>query len=177
MSVAYSFLDTQCSFVGVGGAINLSNGGIAEEGITITPTGDIDTMTIGADGTPMHSLSADKSGTVTVRLLKTSPINSKLSAMYALQTADSSKHGQNTITLATTYTQDSITCSSVAFKIAPDLTWAKEGGTVEWVFNAGVIDRTLGNGGAFGAAGNLLGGVLNDINQVANIAGTIGAIF
>ncbi len=37
--------------------------------------GPKNTMTIGADGEVMHSLHADKSGTVTVNLLKTSPTN------------------------------------------------------------------------------------------------------
>jgi hypothetical protein len=37
------------------------------------------TMTVGADGEVMHSLHAGKSGTITVTLLKTSPVNKKLS--------------------------------------------------------------------------------------------------
>ncbi len=141
----YSFLDTSAAIVGPGGAINLGQGAAtSEEGITIEPSGDIDTMTIGADGTPMHSLHADKSGSIIVRLLKTSPTNQKLSLMYALQTASASTHGQNTITLANSNTQDVITCQQVAFKKAPSLTYAKEGGMNEWAFSAGIIDRTLG---------------------------------
>lgn len=145
MSATYSFLDTNCAIVGPGGAINLGSGaGNAEEGITIEANEDINTLTIGADGTPMHSLSANKSGVVTVRLLKTSPVNKKLAALYALQTASASLHGQNTITLATTYTQDVITCRSVAFKKATGLTYAKDAGMNEWAFDAGIIDRALG---------------------------------
>ena len=141
----YSFLDVKAALVGPGGALNLGQGAAnAEEGITIEPTEDVDTMTVGADGTPMHSLHADKSGTVTVRLLKTSPVNQKLSQMYAFQTASSSNHGQNTISLSNSHSQDFITCQQVAFKRAPNLTYAKEGGMNEWVFNAGIIDRTLG---------------------------------
>ncbi len=34
-------------------------------------------MTVGADGEVMHSLHAGKSGTITVTLLKTSPVNKK----------------------------------------------------------------------------------------------------
>lgn len=141
----YSFLDVVASLVGPGGAVNLGQGAAAsEEGITVAANDDIDTMNIGADGTPMHNLHANKSGTITVRLLKTSPVNQKLSAMYALQTSNSSSHGQNTVAIANTQTQDSITCQQVAFKKAPDIGYAKEGGTVEWVFNAGIIDRSLG---------------------------------
>jgi hypothetical protein len=54
----------------------------AEEGITVTMTEAKNTMTIGADGEVMHSLHAGKSGTITVTLLKTSPVNKKLSLMY-----------------------------------------------------------------------------------------------
>jgi hypothetical protein len=142
----YSFLDVVASMVGPGGAVNLGQGAAtSEEGVSVEPTEDIDTMTIGADGTPMHSLHANKSGTVTVRLLKTSPVNQKLAQMYAFQTASGSNHGQNTISIGNTATQDSITCQQVAFKRAPNITYAKEGGMNEWVFNAGIIDRTLGS--------------------------------
>jgi len=142
----YSFLDVNASLVGPGGAINLGQGAaVTEEGITIEASDDIDSMTIAADGTPMHNLHANKSGTVTVRVLKTSPVNQKLAQMYALQTTASSTHGQNTISIANAITQDSITCQQVAFKRAPTITYAKEGGMNEWVFNAGIIDRVLGS--------------------------------
>ena len=141
----YSFLDVNCSLVGPGGAVNLGQGAAAsEEGITIEPNEDIGSLTIGADGTPMHNLHANKSGSVTVRLLKTSPVNQKLSALYALQTAASSSHGQNTISLVNNATGDAVTCRSVGFKRAPTLTYAIDGGMNEWTFNAGIIDRALG---------------------------------
>lgn len=141
----YSFLDVVAAMVGPGGAVNLGQGaGVAEEGISIDASDAIDTMTIGADGTPMHSLHANKSGTVTIRLLKTSPVNAKLMQMYSFQTASGSNHGQNTISISNTATQDSITCQQVAFQKAPTISYTKEGGLNEWVFNAGIIDRSLG---------------------------------
>jgi hypothetical protein len=142
----YSFLDVQAALVGPGGAINLGAGAAAaEEGITVEPTESIDGMTIGADGTPMHSLYANKSGKITVRLLKTSPVNKQLAQMYAIQTSAGANHGQNVLTISSTGLQDVITCQSVAFERAPNITYAKEGGINEWTFNAGIIDRTLGN--------------------------------
>jgi hypothetical protein len=142
----YSFLDTNCSIVGPGGAINLGQGAaVAEEGITIEASDDIDTMTVAADGTPMHSLHANKSGTITVRLLKTSPANQKLAQLYAFQTASAVNHGQNTLSLSNSNTQDAITCRLVGFKKAVPLTYAKDGGLNEWTFNAGIIDRALGS--------------------------------
>lgn len=146
MSSTYTFLDFNCSIVGPGGAFSIGNGaGISEEGITFTPTEDISSMTIGADGSGMHNLHADKSGKIAVRLLKTSPTNQLLSAMYAFQTASGSSHGQNTIVGVDKSRGDVITCSQVAFAKAPDLSFAKDGGTVEWMFNAIRIERTLGS--------------------------------
>ena len=145
MATTYSFLETQCNINGPGGSVNLAAGAaVAEEGITIEASEDIDTMTVGADGTPMHSLHANKSGRVIVRLLKTSPVNQQLAQMYAFQTASGANHGQNTISLVQTQSGDSITCQAVAFQRAPTITYNKEGAVNEWTFNAGIIDRTLG---------------------------------
>ena len=141
----YSFLNVQCALNGPGGSVNLAYGsGSADEGITFDPSGEISTMTMGADGSGQHSLHADRSGKVTVRLLKTSPTNKLLSAMYAAQTSNGALHGQNTISLTDTLRNDSITCSQVAFAKAPSITYGKEAGFVDWEFMAIIIDRTLG---------------------------------
>ena len=145
MSNTYSFLNVQATIVGPGGAFNIGQGaGISEEGITIERANDKGTMTIGADGTGMHSLHADKSGTLTVRLLKTSQQNAKLMAMYDLQTASSTLYGQNVITVTDTGSGDSTGCRGVGFKKAPTITYAKEGQMMEWAFNAIAIDSVLG---------------------------------
>ena len=145
MKTTYSFLEIQAALVGPGGAINLGNGsGASEEGISIDPTSDIDTMTIGADGSGMHTLHGDKSGRVTLRLLKTSPTNALLSGMYAFQTASGAVHGQNTITITDTNRGDVITCRGAAFAKAPPINYGREAGVIEWDFNVIEIDRTLG---------------------------------
>jgi hypothetical protein len=142
---AYSFLDVQASITGPGGSFNLGNGaGNAEEGITTEMTEDKNTMTTGADGTPMHSLHAGKGGTVTVRLLKTSPVNAQLQAMYDLQSTTSAMWGQNIISINNSASGDNVGCRAVAFKKVPNNTYAKDGGTNEWVFDAGFIDSILG---------------------------------
>lgn len=144
---SYSFLDCQATIVGPGGAFPLGNtAGAADEGITISQTGDKDTMTIGADGSAMHSLHADQSGTVRIRLLKTSPTNALLNGLYIVQTTSSSNHGQNIIQISDTARGDVITCTEVAFAKRPDINYAKDAGTVEWVFNAGIINYWLGAG-------------------------------
>lgn len=141
----YSFLDTQCSLTGSGGVVDLGYGAaIAEEGITIAMAGDKNTMTIGADGEGMHSLHCDNSGQITVRLLKTSPSNQKLMNMYNSQKGSSKAWGNNTITLNNTASGDNITGQKCAFKKVPDFVNAKDGGIVEWTFDAIKIDEMLG---------------------------------
>ncbi len=143
----YSFLDCKASLVGPGGFINLADGaGNSEEGITITPTGPINQMAIGADGSVMHNLFADKSGKISISLLKTSPVNAQLSLMYAAQTASAAGHGQNTLVIRDTTRGDIVTCTQCAFAKAPDLGYAKVGPNNVWEFDAGKIDRNLGAG-------------------------------
>jgi hypothetical protein len=120
--------------------------GTAEEGITIERLGDKDTMTIGADGTPMHSLHADKSGRITLRLLKTSPQNSLLQAMYDLQSLSSAVWGFNVILVSDLARGDTTVARAAAFVKFPNIAYAKEGGLNEWVFNVGYIDSVLGDG-------------------------------
>lgn len=141
----YSFLDVNATLVGAAAVINLGNGAAtAEEGITIEPNGDKNTMLIGADGEGMHSLHADKSGTVTIRLLKTSPTNAKLMALYAAQTAASNLHGQNVITITNSKSGDVTVARECAFKKKPTIAYAKDGNVQEWAFDAIKIDTILG---------------------------------
>lgn len=141
----YSFIDTQASIAGPGGVFSLGYGaGNSEEGIDIVMTGEKSVVTIGADGSGMISLIADKSGTITVRLLKTSPVNAQLQALYDAQSLSSSLWGQNTITVANSASGDATTARQVAFRKKPDLHYAKEGGIVEWEFVAVYIDTILG---------------------------------
>ena len=141
----YSFLNTYCTLSGPGGEINLGAGAATtDEGITFEPNEDINHMDIAADGSVMHSLGANKSRTATVRLQKTSATNQKLSALYALQTANPKNHGVNTISLANPTTGDAITCQQVAFKRGVPLTYARKGDMNEWTFDVGIFDDTLG---------------------------------
>ena len=143
--VAYSFEDVNATIVGPGGAITLGNGsGAAEEGITIDMEEDKDRMTIGADGSVMHSLHAGKAGTMTFRILKTSPTNALLQAMYDLQTTSSALWGINVIMVSNIANGDNVAGRSVAFRRQSPLVYAKDGNINEWPFNAGMIDRILG---------------------------------
>lgn len=146
MGYTYSFLDVQAAISGPGGNFPLAGdeSGNAEEGVTIEPTGDKNIMTVGADGSVMHSLKGDRSGTVTVRLLKTSTINAALQALYNYQTTSSSRHGQNTITIRDVARGDTITCQKVAFAKNASKTYDGSGGIMEWTFHAGTISALLG---------------------------------
>jgi hypothetical protein len=161
-AVTYSFLDTVATITGAGGSFVIGGTGAAnaEEGITMAMLEDKNTMTIGADGTPMHSLHAGQGAHLTVRLLKTSPVNAQLSSMYATQTTSSSLFGQNTITIKNNLSGDSITATGVAFKKFPDVTYAKEGGMMEWTFDAGYIVNSLGGGGTIANAVSLVTGAI-----------------
>lgn len=144
---AYSFKDCVATLTGPGGSINLgSDSGAAEEGITVAGTNDINEMTVGAGGDGTHSLSADESSGITVRLLKTSPVNAQLQAMYNLQTLSSASHGKNTLVVRDIARGDVITCQEVAFKKRPDLTFAKSAGNNEWTFDAIKTSVVLGVG-------------------------------
>ncbi len=141
----YSFLDVVAALVGPGGVATLGSGAAtSEEGITVTPTGDRSTMQIGADGNGQHSLNGDRSGTITVTLLKTSLMNAVLMAMYNLQTASAAQHGQNTISIADKNRGDICSASQVAFKRVPDMKFQSDAGTNEWVFDAIRIDYAYG---------------------------------
>ncbi|WDD92790.1 DUF3277 family protein [Burkholderia sp. FERM BP-3421] len=141
----YSFQDVTATLVGPGGVFSLGSGsGNADEGITIAAAGDKNTMTVGADGEVMHTLHADKSGTVTIRLLKTSPSNAKLMSLYQAQSLDSRLWGKNLIAIGQAAAGDVATARTCAFKKVPDIKYAKDGDVLEWVFDAAKIDRMLG---------------------------------
>ncbi|WP_151731229.1 phage structural protein [Acinetobacter seifertii] len=141
----YSFMDIHCTLTSDDAVIDLGYGAAtSDEGITISMAGDKNSMTVGADGKGMHSLHADNSGQVTVSLLKTSPTNAKLMNLYNLQKSNTKKWGKNTITLNNEGSGDNATADLCAFKKVPDLKNAKDGGTVEWVFDSIQIEEQLG---------------------------------
>lgn len=141
---SYSFLDVSCSIDGPGGLISIVGSGVAEEGISIEPVGDKNTMTVGADGVAMHSLSASVAGTVTIKLMKTSLANAPLMTMYNYQTASSARHGLNTIVVRDSARGDLVVINGAAFKKQPSLVYSKEGGMLEWTFDAEEILPSLG---------------------------------
>ncbi|HIU85201.1 MAG TPA: DUF3277 family protein [Candidatus Aphodousia gallistercoris] len=144
MSNTYSFQNVSATLTGTG-VINFGYGaGNAKEGISVSYNEDINTMYVGADGEVMHSLKANKSGTVTIRLMRTSPINAQLQLMYNAQTLSSSLHGNNVITIRDKGNNEICVCRSCAFKKAADRNYSEDGQIQEWTFDAGKIDYTTG---------------------------------
>lgn len=132
---------------GPGLAANLASGAAAaEEGITIEANEDKNIMTIGADGKGQHSLIANDAATVTIRLLKTSPANQLLMIAYDLQSGSSALWGQNIITVTDSGRGDITVVTQMAFKKKPTLTYAKEGGMMEWAFDGVAASTVLGAG-------------------------------
>jgi hypothetical protein len=142
----YFFGDVQCAITGPGGSILVSEGGVAEEGITISMTEDKVSLLMGADGTGMFSLHASNAGRVTIRLLKNSPINRQLMAMYNYQKTSSAYTGQNSIVLSNPIWGDDHACENCAFVKLPDNVNAKDGGMMEWAFDSISIASQLGDG-------------------------------
>ena len=141
----FSFLDVQASLNGPGGQFLLSEGGVANEGISITTNERVTTI-YGADGEFMHSLHAAKGGKVTVRCLRTGKINSDLSRIYAYNSQSSSNTGHDIISIRDIARGDSWVCAGCAIVKIPDNSYSTEGSVVEWVFNAGTIVGVFGTG-------------------------------
>lgn len=140
----YSFISVSASITGPNGSFSLSNGN-TEGGITASFRAAKNTLTIGADGSGMNSLHADNSGTLTVRLLKTSPTNALLSTMYDADRLDPTTWGKNVITVRDINLGDIVSADGCAFQKHPDVTYDKEGPALEWVFDVANLDPNLGS--------------------------------
>lgn len=143
---AYSFLSVQASIVGPGVNAQIgSSSGSAKEGISVEMEEDKTTVTTGADGSIMSSLKAGMTGRITVRLLKTSPINQVLMNAFNFQRTSAANWGQNTIRITDTARGDVASGRQMSFARMPNNAWAEEGNTIEWSF-IGIVNETLGAG-------------------------------
>lgn len=143
----YSFLNVQASLVGPGGNVNLGAGaGVSEEGITISMTEDKGDTKTGAGGELMQTLRASNLGRMSVRLLKTSPTNAVLSAMYNLQRTNAGLWGQNVIRVADVQRGDVSIGTQMAFTKQPDIVYGKDGNMNEWTFVGSIDEIDLGTG-------------------------------
>lgn len=146
-SYTYSFLSIVAAISDPNGTFSIGSGaGASDEGITITMADDKASLVVGADGQGMHSLHAAKNGTVTVRLLKTSPTNALLQDLYSATTSSPADYGGSTIVIRDPNRGDVVTCRGCGFRKFPDIAYGKDGAMQEWVWNAAAIDQVLGTG-------------------------------
>lgn len=141
----YSFSDVQVSISGPGGSFSLSEGGVANEGITIEPNPRVTTL-YGADGEWMHSLHAAKGGRVILRVMRTGIANANLSKLFNFDSQSSANTGHNIISVRDVQRGDNWVITGAAIERLPSNNYATEGGIVEWVFVAGTIDGVFGTG-------------------------------
>lgn len=142
----YSFVDVVAAITGPGGAFSIGSGsGNSEEGISIDNVEEKNAAVAGADGQIMHSLRASNLAKITVRLLKTSPVNALLANLYNFQKSSSGFWGQNNITVNNVITGDFENISIAAFNKPPPNQYAKDGTMMEWEF-VGNREMVLGIG-------------------------------
>ena len=138
--IAYSFLSIQGSIVGPGGVFNLGYGaGNAEDAIQIAMGQEKTTTTAGAGGEIMQALHASNIGTMTFRLLKTSPVNFDLSVLYNAQRLFPALWGQNIIRVMDINRGDVIIGTQMAFVKHSDIGYDVNGNINEWAFRGKVI--------------------------------------
>ncbi|PWT77523.1 MAG: DUF3277 domain-containing protein [Chloroflexi bacterium] len=144
----YSFADVIATISGPGGHFTIAGleTAAAEEGISLAWGEEADTMTIGSDGSAMHSMHASQSGTCTIRLMKTSPNNQRMAQLFTFQHRSSLLWGRNTITVADVVRGDMYTMRGCAWQRFPANSYAKVGNILEYEFNCSIITPNLGPG-------------------------------
>ena len=93
----------------------------------------------------MTSLHATATGKITIRLLKTSPLNAVLSQAYNFQRQSSANWGINTIRIVDKVRGDVASGSQMGFEKFPDNAWSEDGNVIEWAFE-GLLRESLGVG-------------------------------
>jgi hypothetical protein len=136
----YSFMSVNATLIGLGGAVSLGYGAAsAKEGISYEPLDEKDRMDVGADGALMHSLRASNASRIHVRLLKISPTNFLLNAMYNLQRLTISGWGVNVLAVSDVYRGDILTGDTIAFAKHAAITYSEDANHNEWLFYGNVI--------------------------------------
>lgn len=147
----YSFQDVYCQIAGPTLAsglkiLELAEGGVAREGITVAPLASKNIMIEGADGNNVHNLVPNRGATVTVRLLKMNSVNAELQTMFNTQTASPYLHGMNIIRLTDTVRGDTIILNGCAFRSPASLGYGREGNENVWEFDCAQMFTVLGAG-------------------------------
>jgi hypothetical protein len=137
----YSFQDTILAINGV----EITGWADGDDVIDIERRTDSISDKVGASGEMMISVSADKSGMVTIKLQQTSPSNLYLTALCDLQEASGSLFIPCAVTFMDTYRNDIATGLSGYIKKPPKMTRGTQGNNQEWVFVVERLDLVFGD--------------------------------
>jgi structural protein KPP10_ORF10 len=148
---AYSFLSNTLNITGPSGSVQMGgpDTAAADEGFSWSYVEDSNIQEGGADGSTMNSFAATRRAKLTVRLQKTSPVNTILQEMWSGDRANGGVNwGLNVITHRDVIRGDSLTGRGCAFTKFPNITAAKAAGNIEWSFDISILDPILGSGPA-----------------------------
>jgi Protein of unknown function (DUF3277) len=142
---AYSFENVIATISGPNGAFSLTDNGVANEGITLTPDERV-TIQRGAAGDWMYTLHSAQGGRLAIRVLKNGALNGLLSTMFDSDSLSSATIGQNMISVHNPQVGDAWTLVGCAFSKMPTVTYGTEGPMLEWDGIAGIMHGVIGNG-------------------------------
>lgn len=137
----YSFQNTVVLVNGV----ELTGFADGDDVIGIRRRVDSATDKVGADGSMMVALSADKSGEVTLRLLQTSSSNKYLNSLMALQEGGAKTFVPISLMFTDTYRNDTATGTIGYLKKPADVIRGAAGNSQEWVIVVERLDILLGD--------------------------------
>jgi len=145
---AYSFQNTVVLVNGV----ELTGWADGDDAISIKRRADSASDKIGADGSMMVSISADKSGEFTFKLQQTSSSNKYLSALIALQEGGAATFVPVNVLFQDTYRKDMATGTIGYIKRPSDLQRGTAAGNQEWTVVVERMDMLLGDPALVGIA-------------------------
>lgn len=144
----YSFQNTVMLVNGV----EITGWADGDDVIKIARRNDSASDKIGADGSMMVSLSADKSGEFTFKLQQTSSANKYLQGLCALQEGGAKLFVPVNVLFQDTYRQDLATGTVGYIKRPAELNRGAQAGTQEWTIVVERLDQLLGDPALVGAA-------------------------
>lgn len=144
----YSFQNTVMLINGV----EITGWADGDDVINIARRTDSASDKVGADGSMMVSLSADKSGEFTFKLQQTSSSNKYLASLIALQEGGAKTFVPVNALFQDTYRNDLATGTIGYLKKLTDMTRGTQGNTQEWVVVVERLDMLLGDPALVGVA-------------------------
>lgn len=137
----YSFKNT----IVVVNGVEISGWSEGDDVIKIGRLNDSATHKIGADGTMMMSISADRSGEFTFKLMQTSPSNKFLSSLIQLQEGGALTFVPITVLFQDLFRQDRAAGTAGYLKKPAEIQRGKEGQEQEWTIVVERLDMLLGD--------------------------------